>query len=762
MIARLYRIFKYAFLGLFLVIIVAGALVWFQGETLVRRYTPAIEAELSQHLRAQVRISDLEIDLFPSPGALAKNVSIVPFGGCGGVTAAVAEFRIDPWALLEGRYVITSLAFSGVRTEVSVVDGVVSLHADAGVACSAQASEQSQASSQVPQKTPSPTEAGGRFSTFALELKDFAVRDAQIVVLTTERHTLRISELLGAAALSEGVLSLAESKVKADLDKISLDLSARSIHADFVQAIFDLNDGRISVNDEQVSLSGRYGPGAQLSDGKISTRSFSLPKLVEAARKMGIDLSGIRSGEVSGSSDLSYSKPVGLSVRTRDLQVKKIALLHRGSAYEASLMRGPLECRASGQTTGCTADLVFEGFRYANEKIAVSNVSARLEKLKASMPVHGGMRVSGTLIGSSLKLESPSVQIKNISSVSAPLEVSLSPRGEYSVVGVVAGRGVELRAAEREFSQVGGDVKVELSSTGDSFSTSNLSASVMGQPLKVGGGVAVSPTGYSFQNIEMDIAGGAVTLAGNIQRTTGRPFSARIGVRNAVVSTLAAVVLARHENPFDGQIRSLNLSLSGTLESLPSSLRGEGDFKLMSTRVRGFDLTRALADALSTIPIANLTLAKEKLSDEGLDKAAEATFTIADEKFHFSTLTFFRNQYTLTATGTYSFSKDLDLKGAVTFMKQTLSSLGGGFDKLGSLLGRVGKVEIPVFIRGRVPNISVVPDVVTLVKDNSGLTLAGDVLGTTLNAGRSVAGFVLSPFESKRNKESSSEENQSK
>jgi hypothetical protein len=233
-------------------------------------------------------------------------------------------------------------------------------------------------------------------------------------------------------------------------------------------------------------------------------------------------------------------------------------------------------------------------------------------------------------------------------------------------------------------------------------------------------------------------------------------------VSNAVVSSLAAVILARHENPFDGQIRSLSVAVRGSFAELLTSLRGEGDFKLMSTRVRGFDLTRALADALSSIPIANLTLAKEKLSDEGFDKAAEGVFTIADEKLHFSSLTFYRHQYTLAATGTYSFSKFLDLKGAVTFMKQTLTSLGGGFERLGSLLGRVGKVEIPVFIRGQVPNISVVPDVVTLVKDNSGLTLVGNVLGSTLDAGRSVAGFVLSPFESKRNREQSSEENPTK
>jgi hypothetical protein len=208
-------------------------------------------------------------------------------------------------------------------------------------------------------------------------LKDFAVRDAQIVVVGARRHTLRISELIGAAALSEGVLSLEDSKVKAEADGIPVDLSARSIRADFVQAMLDLSEGRISVNGEKVSLSGRYGPGAQLRDGKISVASFRLPKLVEAARTVGLDLSAIRSGEVSGLSEVSYSEPAGLAVRTRELQTKNIVIFHRGSTYEASLMRGPVECTSNTQATGCTGDLVFEGFRFAHEATVVSKVSAR-------------------------------------------------------------------------------------------------------------------------------------------------------------------------------------------------------------------------------------------------------------------------------------------------------------------------------------------------------------------------------------------------
>jgi hypothetical protein len=756
MIARLYRFFRYALLCLLLVIVAAGALVWFQGSALVRRYTPAIEAELGKHLRARVHLPELGIDLFPSLGVVAQNVTVVPYGGCGRVAATQAEIRIDPWALLEGRYVITSLAFTGLTADVEVVDNSVSLRADAdaNAQCFVQRVDPTQASVQTPQEMSATTGAGSSLEVFSLELKDFAVRDAQIVVQTTRRHVVHIAELIGAATLIDGVLSLEGSKVTADVDGIPVVLSARSIRTDFAQAVFELRDGGVSLNGEQVSVSGRYGPGAQLSEGTLSMTSFRIHKLTEAAKRVGIDLSVVRSGEVTGTSDVSYSKSGGLSVRTRDLVVKKMALSPAGSTYEALAVRGPIDCTANEQTTGCTADLAVEGFRFAAQGIDVSNVSARLQKVRATISSRKDLLISGTVVGSSLELQTAGVRVKSISALSAPLEVSVPTRGGYRVAGAVAGRGIELQVADREFSQVTGEIKMSLSSAGDSFSTSNLSANVMGQPVALGGVCTITPGSYSFQNVQADVAGGAVTLAGDIQRNGDRPFSARIGVTNAMVSTLAAVVLARQENPFDGQIRSLNVSVNGSLQSLLSSLRGAGDVKLMSTRVKGFDLTRALADAISAIPIANLTLAKEKLSDDGMDKAAEATFTIADEKLHFSVLTFYRRQYTLSATGTYSFSKVLDLQGAVTFMKQTLSGLGGGFDRLGSLLGRVGKVEIPVFIRGQVPNISVIPDVVTLVKDNSGITLVGDVLGTTLNAGRSVAGFVLSPFESQRNKES--------
>ncbi len=759
MIACFYRIFKLIFLCIVLLIGVVGGLVWFQGDTFVRRYTPAIEAELSQHLQAQVRITDLEIDLFPLPGAVARNVSIVPFGGCGGVTATLAELRIDPLALFQGRYVITSLMFSGIRAEVSFVDGSIGLRGDTGSECPAQGSKRGQGASEASHGASPSARAAGRFETFSLELRDFAVQDAHMVVLGARRHVLRISELKGAATLSEGVLSLESPRVVADIDGAQIVLSARAIRADFLQVMFDLFDGRLALNGEEVLLSGRYGPGAQLTDGKVKAVSFNLAKLVTAVRKVGVNLSYIRSGEVSGAAEVSYSRPRGLSLRTPELQLRKIALDHQGSTYEASLVKGPVECALGEQARVCSADLEFDGFRFVRDALVVSDVSARLEKMKATITKLGDARVSGTLNGSSLRLESPTVRIKSISSLSAPLEVSIPARGSYGVSGVVTGRGVELGAAERELSHMGGDVKISLSATEDSFSTSNLSVNVMEQPVTLAGVLTISPTGYLIREMQAHLAGGAVTLVGEIQRAAHLPFSGRIEVNNASVFTLISVLLGRRESSFEGQIRHMYLSLNGSLVALPSSLKAEGSFQLMSTRVRGFDLTRAVADAISAIPIANLTLAKEKLSDEGLDKSAEATFTLAEEKLHFSALTFYRPQYTLTATGTYSFSKVADLKGAVIFMRQTLTTLGGGFERVGALLGRVGKVEIPVFIRGQVPNISVVPDVIALVKDNSGLTLAGEVLGTTLDAGRSIAGFVLSPFGSRKNEAPSAAEN---
>ena len=61
-------------------------------------------------------------------------------------------------------------------------------------------------------------------------------------------------------------------------------------------------------------------------------------------------------------------------------------------------------------------------------------------------------------------------------------------------------------------------------------------------------------------------------------------------------------------------------------------------------------------------------------------------------------------------------------------------------------------MEIPIFIKGKIPDISITPDLVTLARDNSGITLVGDVLGKTVQAGRAVTDFVLSPFSSDKKK----------
>jgi hypothetical protein len=758
MVVRVYRILKYLILTLVVLILGAVMVLWLQGDALVRRYTPEVEAELGRHLRAHVRISDLKIDLLPSLGAIANGVTIVPLGSCSEVTANSAELRVDPRALLSGRYVINSLAFSGITADMALIDGVLSLRTDPGAECIKQGAESAQASRQTQNEESRSAKEEQDAETFSLELKDFAVRDAQIVLRTSRLHHVHVSRLVGAAALAEGVLLLQQPDVRAEVDGFPINLLARSIRADFVQSILEVSEAGLSVNGQSAAFSGRYGPGSQLSDGKLKTSSFYMHKLVGVARAIGFDLSMIRSGEVSLSSEVSYSSSGELSIRTADLQVKNLSIVGQESSYQASLIRGPVQCVITKQRTDCSADLMLGGFGFMSGDVEVSNVSAHLERFKTTIPSRGDVKASGLLTGSSLHLKSPTVEVKRIGSVSAPLEVSIPAKGGYSVQGDVTGRGVELQVQDREFSEVGGVVKMSLTAAGDSFKTSALSANVTGHPVSLEGLVTISPSSYSFRDMKANVAGGEIALAGDVQRTADRPFSARLTVNNAVVSTLATLILARQENPFDGQIRSLNVSLKGLIRSLPRSLSGEGDFKLMSTRIRGFDLTRALADALSSIPIANLTLSKEKLTDDGLDKMAEGIFTITEEKLNFSSLTFYRQQYTLQAIGSYSFSKVVDLRGSVTFMKQTLSGLGGGFEQLGSLLGRVGKVEIPIFIRGQVPNLSVVPDVVNLVKDNSGVTLAGEVLGTTLNAGRSVADFVLSPFESRRNKQDSPKE----
>jgi hypothetical protein len=510
----------------------------------------------------------------------------------------------------------------------------------------------------------------------------------------------------------------------------------------------ELQDGELSIGEEKISVAGHYKAGA--SEVTFACERVDLRKIASVGALVGFDASTLRSGIVSSSGTVAHAPAQGVSVRAQPLRIDNLRVSSRDATYQASKIAGSIACSSHRGESTCSADLDVGDFGYAGTGVELSRVGARLEKLRVALQSTGKMRATGSVKASSLQLRSEAVDVRGIEALSVPLDISVARDTGYLIQGPVTARGVTLRIADREISQAQGEISVSLSSAGDTYTTSTLTANTAGEPVALRGSFAKSPHSYTARELKLRVAGGEVSVSAEIQRDPKLRYSAQIGVDNTDVPRLLAVVLRRSEDSFDGKVKKLVVSLNGDLRDPVSSVAGQGSFSVMATRIRGFDLTRTLADALASIPIANFALSKDKLADDGLDKAAEGIFAIGDGRINFSSLNVYRQKYSVQATGSYSFTSEVDLKGAVVFMRDTLSSLGGGFDTLGSLLGRLGKVEVPIFIRGKVPKISIVPDLVTLVRDNSGLTLVGSVLGGTLDAGRSIAGFVLNPFGSRR------------
>jgi len=746
---RSLRVTTYLLVGLIVLLCGAGVVLLLWGDEVARRYLPAIEAELGEHVGGQVRISELHIDLFPSLGVVANRVVIVPFDTCTEIAADELALRVDARELLKGRYVIRSLAFAGVRTELAVVGGTLGMRSSSMTACNGarpQRSAQSLLSEQA--RSALSDETVGSEGPVSVELHDFKLTESRIGIQGAKYHTLRIDRVVGAASLVNGVLSLTKPDVKIEIDGIPAAFVAQSLSVGLTTGSIQLQDGELSVGEQKVSVAGRYEAGT--GEATFACERIDLRKVASITTLVEVDASALRSGIVSSSGKISYTPARGLSVRAQSLRIDNLRVSSGDETYQASTTAGAIACSAFRGGATCSADLEVDDFGYAGAGLKISRVATRLEKLRVALQSTGEVRATGSLKASSMQLRSETLDVRGIEALSAPIAVSVARGTGYLIQGPVTVRGVALRIADREISQAQGEVFVSLSSAGDTFATSNLTASTAGETVAFRGSFAISPRSYVAHDVKLGVAGGEVSVAAKIQRDPKLGYSAQIGVVNTDVPRLLAVVLKRSEDPFDGKVKKLAVSLNGDLRDPVRSLAGQGSFSLMATRIRGFDLTRTLADALASIPIANLALSRDKLADDGLDKAAEGVFVLGDSKINFSSLSVYRQKYSVQATGSYSFTSEVDLKGAVVFMRDTLSSLGGGFDTLGSLLGRLGKVEVPIFIRGTVPKISIVPDLVTLVKDNSGLTLMGGVLGGTLDAGRSIAGFVLSPFGSRR------------
>lgn len=574
-----------------------------------------------------------------------------------------------------------------------------------------------------------------------------------------------------------------------NLDKLPFGLKANLIRVDSAGRIVDFSKLIFKSSGTQLQCSGSLHdwliPGKiQISSGKINLAKlvsrlrgfdlgFSPPYFEQGELTFALNYNGRDKGntKIDGQASLSNltNSSKGLKLVKLDLQKLKLSMDNRGSwklrghaalqdfiikdsrdTYQVKHSKGKfLLTQKDNNPLQLEGDLLVDDFAFADDDTKISNVSATISKLVATISAQQDVLVTLQLSGNDLNLVHEKINISGLDGLSAPIRIVVPAQGGYSVSGPVSISKARIFTVGYDFQAVSGQVDMLVSSPLKHFTSNDVSAELQNHKFSLKTDFKMKNDAYILGETSLDIPPAKVSLEGKITRDSERAFSAQVDGQDLKPATLLPLLLNKNESDFQGTVKSLNLDLDGNMNNPVDSLTGNGAVLITEPLSRKFNLTLLVANAISNVPVIGGIIVPDHLMTSDSEQSAKASFTIGQRKIQTADLYVKRDRYTLYGEGSVDFDLNVDGKTSVVFLRETFSGFGGRFNALAKLLGRIGKIEIPLFVEGTFPDLSITPDTPTFLRDNSGLTLLKETLVTTRDVGSKVGDFVSKPFEKK-------------
>ncbi|NLF24965.1 MAG: hypothetical protein GX589_04815 [Deltaproteobacteria bacterium] len=761
---------------------------------------PRIARSLSDTLGLEVNLAELDFSVYPTPGLRAKGLSITPPGSCAAAVKAEELILIlDYAALLNRKLHVSMLKILEPSAAISLESGKPKLKALDGLTTPylkregqdlCQMEEPSMPSSTPKSAAPAITHTSSSPLDFSIAVETVTLSRAKLELLQSGRkYELFLEEFRTDLDWDDETLTLNAPTLSGKLDQNPLNFNASRLELNVQTKMVAIKNAELKLNKFQLradaqlrnwcepergqisstsidlpqlsSLINRYspksaissiktgklafdlnfsgGPQADLLTGKLSLTDFNLPSYPLTLRSLALDKFSLR---VPSNGAWSLDTPLRLQNFTiKDL--KDAYQLERGSGSISIKM-------APNKQLNATGNLALKGFGFNDGTTKITNIDADLSKIAASVSPQGSITVTLDLAGKSLDLDHDAVTIRGFSSLKAPLKIEVPAHGGYLISGPVSVSGAKITTLKRDFRDVSANVGMLISKPLRRFTSQNLSAELMGRRLALKTDFSMEPNAYVLGASSISMPPAVLNLSGKIDRDSARTFAVELAGEDLLPAELTPLILPEQKEQFEGTIKSLNAKLTGTMHNPLDSLSGEGDFLITKPIATRFDLTASIIDAVSMLPVIGGVITPSRLKEPDNVHRTRADFAVSKRLVTISNLKMERKRFTLYGKGTVDFDLKVNAKGSVVFLRETFGGFSGGFEAFGELLGRVGKIEVPLFARGTYPDISVTPDTVTFLKDNSGLTLMGKTLGAAKDVGVGVGRFITRPFRGKK------------
>ena len=576
------------------------------------------------------------------------------------------------------------------------------------------------------------------------------------------QSTIRDLELRAEISLDRSVVDLKQLVLTAKLDTVPLSLSSQAAHFDRQTGDLALAGISLQQGASAAAISGSINFPDQKIDLKIPNFSINselanlLIKQVFPSRKHSFSsgeisgslncVGGLRDqlqikGELSlksvaGALDFSVAavrlNPFAIDLDQGDLASAKAGLLitdlqFKGGQdqYQAGLVKGSLALtRAVTGAASINGDLDFQGFGYTDGLTTLKDVTAVLQQIELVSTAKGDISAKVKVNGSSLQLNSDWIKVSQAPNVSAPIVVSVPARGGYKVTGPVSVEGAEIELAGHLLQNVRGKTEMLISAPEKSFSSEHLQFTKNNLLGKISANFKMFPQEFRLISAETDYFAGLLNLSGKLGRLGAKQFSAELSAKNLELSRVKSFLVPASTDSDSGIIDNFSLNLQGNRNSGLASLVGAGEVRVTHPVAEKAGIGKQIFGALSHLPVVGQIVNAISRSQSEESLTITSKLRLGDSACYFDQAQLLRKSYQVNAEGKIGFDKVIRMKGEVIFLRERISPLG----LLESLFAGLGKIVVPIFIRGTLPDYRVEADLVSFVKNNSGIQFGQDLL----------------------------------
>jgi hypothetical protein len=285
-----------------------------------------------------------------------------------------------------------------------------------------------------------------------------------------------------------------------------------------------------------------------------------------------------------------------------------------------------------------------------------------------------------------------------------------------------------------------------ISKANKQFQSQSIAAVIEGHPIKLKTELLIKEGQYILKPSVISLGKGIIGIEASLRSSAARPLSARITAENVLLRDLFAVASIKSTTSEQAVLTRFLLIASSNMTDFIQSAVGVGALEI-SEPGSGFKrFSERLLSAIASIPLAGIPLRAIDSSTSDGQKTVSADFTVRNGNIYTDNLVLNQSYSTVTVKGSLDSAGNLKAKATAIFLQKSFSDFGIGFDRLGKLLGRAGKIEIPVLVSGKISDPKVDADLVQLAKNNSGLPLLRDVLEKTGNIAEGIVGGVIGVF----------------